>query len=632
MIKFLTTAFFCSLSLFAVAQSVQHTIPAVQPYGKVDMADLEMKSCDFEPDANAEILFDKASLVSSGGVLLQRHVRIKIFNDFGKKAANVRVAYTYYPQYGDISDFKGETISLEDGKVTITPLDKKNANIEKTNNWHYILTFSLPNVKAGSVIEYQYSLYIRDFSAWYFQGNLPTKYSEIQTVFPSSWGVMVVPHVRYPFVVNIGDQDDNKQVKALANVPSFKKEPYNNSISDNLQRMEYLHLSKLANSWPNISNLLLKLPAFGGQFNRTLTGEDEIINEAKKLKTVDEKTAFIFNLVKNRMQWNEITRCYSKDGTVSAWNKKTGNSAEINIIVYHLLKAAGVKAYPIVVSNKNWGRIDPNEPIDAHFDNVLVYIPIDTLKKYVLDATDKFNLYNTIPYNYLDIYGFSLDEDKGEYNFVFLDSVEPVSQSVFLNAAISGDGKMNGTLERTSYAYNKINALRKYKTDGEEKYIKFLCDSNNNIKLQAVKLKDMEVDSLPLTLNANFNVDLGGVTDGYIYFKTNLFMTMGANPFLSENRFSDIDFGYRDNYSVNGIYKIPNGYKIDALPKSVTIVMPDRSIIFKRTVAEDNGTIVIRYMLDHKKSLYFSEVYPDIKDFYKKMYEVLNEQVVLKKM
>ncbi|WP_259071600.1 hypothetical protein HDF24_00155 [Mucilaginibacter sp. X4EP1] len=109
-------------------------------------------------------------------------------------------------------------------------------------------------------------------------------------------------------------------------------------------------------------------------------------------------------------------------------------------------------------------------------------------------------------------------------------------------------------------------------------------------------------------------------------------MTMGPNPFLSENRVSDIDFGYRDNYSVNGIYKIPDGYKIDALPKSVTIVMPDQSIIFKRTVAEDNGTIVIRYMLDHKKSLYFSEDYPDIRDFYKKMYELLNEQVVLKKI
>ncbi|WP_259071602.1 DUF3857 domain-containing protein [Mucilaginibacter sp. X4EP1] len=517
MIKFFTAAFFCSLSLFVAAQSVQPNVPAAQPYGKVDMADLQMKSCNFEPDANAEVLFDKATLLSSGGVLFQRHTRIKIFNDFGKGAANIRIPYTYYPQYGDISDFKGETINLEDGKVIVTPLDKKSANIENVDNWHYFLVFSLPNVKVGSVIEYQYSMYVINFPVWFFQGEIPTRYSEIQTFFPAAWGVMTVPHVKYPFAINIGDKDDNRQIKALSNVPSFKKEPFSGPVSDNLQRMEYLHLSKIANSWPNIANLLLKSPVFGGQFNRALAGEDEIINDAKKIKTDEAKTAFIFNLVKNRMQWNDVTRCFTKDGTVSAWSKKTGNSAEINIITYHLLKAVGVRAYPVVVSNKNLGRINPDEPIDAHFDNVLVYVPIDTTKKYILDATGKFNLYNTIPYHYLDIYGLSLDEYKGEYNFIFLSDVDPVSQSVFLNAEISGDGKMTGTLERTSYAYHKINALKKYKTDGEEKYIKFLCDSNNNVKLQAVKLKDMETDSLPLTLNANFNVDLGGVTDGYIY-------------------------------------------------------------------------------------------------------------------
>ncbi len=33
--------------------------PGVQPYGRVDQADLEMKDCDFEKGANAMVLFDK---------------------------------------------------------------------------------------------------------------------------------------------------------------------------------------------------------------------------------------------------------------------------------------------------------------------------------------------------------------------------------------------------------------------------------------------------------------------------------------------------------------------------------------------------------------------------------------------
>ena len=59
--------------------------------------------------------------------------------------------------------------------------------------------------------------------------------------------------------------------------------------------------------------------------------------------------------------------------------------------------------------------------------------------------------------------------------------------------------------------------------------------------------------------------------------------------------------------------------------------MPDRSIIFKRIVAEDNGTLVVRFALTHKKTYYFSDEYQDLRGFYKKMYEMLNEQIVLKK-
>ncbi len=105
-------------------------------------------------------------------------------------------------------------------------------------------------------------------------------------------------------------------------------------------------------------------------------------------------------------------------------------------------------------------------------------------------------------------------------------------------------------------------------------------------------------------------MDLTGSDDKYIYFNSNLFNQVRKNPFYSDERFSDIDFGYMDNYSLYGVYKLPQGYKPDVLPKSVTLVMPDQSIIFKRTVAEDNGTLLIKYVLSHKKTIYFSRELP----------------------
>jgi hypothetical protein len=94
---------------------------------------------------------------------------------------------------------------------------------------------------------------------------------------------------------------------------------------------------------------------------------------------------------------------------------------------------------------------------------------------------------------------------------------------------------------------------------------------------------------------------------------------------------TDIDFGYLQNYSINAIYKMPAGYKSDALPKSVTIVMPDKSVSFKRFVGEQDGSISIRYSITYNKPEYEKENYPDFHEFFKKMHEMLNEQIVLKK-
>jgi hypothetical protein len=200
-----------------------------------------------------------------------------------------------------------------------------------------------------------------------------------------------------------------------------------------------------------------------------------------------------------------------------------------------------------------------------------------------------------------------------------------------LNAEISADGKMSGSAEITSDAYNKIATEQKFKAAGEQKYVDSLPKGDNNIKITSFKMENINVDTLPLVQKIGYNITLSGSDENYIYFNPNLFSFLKENPFKSENRYSDIDMGYRDNFSISGIFKVPAGFKVDALPKPVTIVMPDGSILFKRTIAEDSGTITVRYVVNHKKTVYFTDDYQDLRGFYKKMYELLNEQVILKK-
>ncbi|MGN6639120.1 MAG: DUF3857 domain-containing protein [Mucilaginibacter sp.] len=627
----------CTPAITGYAQ----TEPTIEKYGKVSQADLDLKQCDFEKDANAEVLFAKGTLNIEGVgrnqlVVFERHVRIKIFNDFGKNAANVKILFPSYMDEMVATNVQAETINPENGSINITPLDKKLVYTETIDRYHKVVLFTLPNVRAGSIIEYKFRMAGQLLPTWYFQNYLPVRYSEIEASIPAYYNFKVIPYVKQPYVKKVGEESDGYQVRAMSNIHSMPNEPYIGSRVDNLQRISYIGVNTNVSTWLKIGDALIRSD-FGDELERGLSGESEIVKKAKSLKSEDDKIAFVFDTVKRSIQWNKFLQFYPVDGTVKVWDKKIGSSAEINMIVYHLLKKVGIEAYPLVVSTKANGKINPADPNIGIFNNTDVYVPVDSTKVYVLDASNKFNLYNTIPANVLNTFGLCVDPHRSltiditnQHKLIFIASDDPGMQSVYLNAEIKSDGKMTGDVEITSSGYEKVSALNNYYNDGELKYIDTLRNNDNNLKISSFKRDNVEQDSLPLSQKFNFDDELN--TDGnYIYYNANPFNLIGKNPFYSTERFSDVDFGYRDNFSLFGVYKLPQGYKADALPKSITITMPDQSIIFKRTVAEDNGTVLIKYVLNHRKTIHFKSEYPDLQAFYKKMYELLNEQVVVKK-
>ncbi len=428
--------------------------------------------------------------------------------------------------------------------------------------------------------------------------------------------------------------------KAMADIPALPDEPYMSSFIDNVQAIRYQLVSvkpiggfshSFNDTWAKVGGTLADDEDFGEQLNRSLKDEDAIINKAKALKTDEEKIAYLFNEVKNTLKWDGVDRWYTIDGTHKAWATKTGNSAEINLILYHLLKKSNVEAYPMVVSTRAHGKVSRWYTSLSQFNRAVVYIPVDSTKNYILDATSKYNMYNEIPDELLNSLSLWIDKKHKKYDLVYLYNDAPVRQTVLINGEIKAGGKLEGTVEISSNSYNKINAVERYKTDGEKKYIEYLQNGDNNLKISSIAMENMDVDTLPLTQKVKFNLELAGSDENYIYLNPNLFTSLKTNIFLSEKRMTDIEFGYRKNYSISSVYKLPAGYKIDAMPKNITLVMPDKSISLRRIVAEQDGNIVLRYSINYNKIGYEKEAYPEFYEFFKKMHEMLNEQIILKK-
>ncbi|MET3978196.1 hypothetical protein ABIB62_000764 [Mucilaginibacter sp. UYP25] len=658
MYKTITCLLLCLSASFANAQTTP-TVNRTPAFGKVDVADLELKACDFESGATAEILFDKGDAYYDGNLdlAMERHKRIKIFNANAKNNGDIRIEYIGGNHLEFITGIQAQTINLVDGKPEITKLDKKLIFTEQIDKNRTAIVFSMPNVKAGSVIEYKYIWHtnsISNFPDWYFQDKLPTRYSQLSAAIPDIFYFKQKTNINQALAKysnksegrSLGTGSDvityslETNVRALENVPSLPDEPYMTSNSDNLQSIVYQltsvrpsggYVKNYSDTWAKVGGILSDDEDFGLQIKRKLLNEDAIVSKAKSLETDEQKLQYVFNAVKTAMKWNGIDRWYTNDGTVKAWEKKTGNSAEINLILCHLLKQSGLKAYPMVVSTRDHGKVVPYFTFLYQFNRAVVYVPLNEDHKYVVDATGKYNIYNETPDNLLNSSALYIDREKNKYDIILLEKQDPVKQVTIINGTVKADGKIDGTAQINSFSYNRINTLTRYKDDGEKKYTDYLKENNNALSISSLKFENMDVDTLPLVQNINFNINLTGSDDNYIYFNPIVFNSLRSNPFLNEVRRTNIDFGYLNNYTVVATYKLPDHYKIDAMPKSVNMTMPDGSITFKRMLAEENGTLMVRYVISHKSTTYSKGNYADFYEFYKQMYEMLNEQIVLKK-
>ena len=76
---------------------------------------------------------------------------------------------------------------------------------------------------------------------------------------------------------------------------------------------------------------------------------------------------------------------------------------------------------------------------------------------------------------------------------------------------------------------------------------------------------------------------------------------------------------------------IPEGYVFEELPKNIKMTLEDKSLSVSRMLAVQGNMLSSRITLEFKRPFYSPEEYPDLKEFYKKMYSLLDEQIVFKK-
>lgn len=636
------------LPCFLLAQK-DKDIPA---FGKVEKQDLLLKDCEFDKNAEAMVMFDVAELycifnansVSYPlGTEIERHIRIKVLNDKGLESADIKIPYTHYKNSTSIKNITAQTYNIDaDGNVVVSKLDKKNIYNKKVDSRRSHMIFTLPEVKAGSVIEYKYTFTgsgIITPDEWHFQRHIPVMLSRLVVNFPSEFEV----HCEQSNVLPIEFAKEMKstrniQTYTMKNIPALRDEPFISCESDYVQKVmpkiiaynSPMKRHSFVYSWPQIIRALMEDEDFGLQLKKNIPRTKDLDDSLKNITDPYTRMKVIHNYVRNNMEWNGYSNIWAMEGVKSAWTSKKGTSGEINLILVNLLKDAGLKAHALLVSSRENGRVNTGMADPSQFNKVLAHVVIDG-RAYVLDGTDKITPSGLIPYDVMYTEGLVIEKPETyEWGWITLwDEKKLYRDVIVVNAAVTPEGELAGTATISSFDYARVEKLNRLK-DGRSAILQQYVSPLPQITADSLILENDKHDSLPLIQKIPFKQKLNSTGD-YQYFSVNMFTGLENNPFVADTRFSDVFFSTNRHFQMVSAITIPDEYTFDELPKSVRMLTPDSSVVLIRRIASSGNQLSSRITVEIKKPYFSTEEYDDFREFYKKMVGILNEQFVIKK-
>ena len=175
--------------------------------------------------------------------------------------------------------------------------------------------------------------------------------------------------------------------------------------------------------------------------------------------------------------------------------------------------------------------------------------------------------------------------------------------------------------------------FRSIKGVKEDVYLEKLENTNNKIEIKEYSLQNEKEVNLPMVETYSFvGNNLSELIGGKIYINPMLFFTQTQNPFKQENRAYPVDYGFpfQDKCAVN--IQIPEGFKVESLPQSLTLTLNENLGIFKYLTSLNGNMIQISISNQINSSLVSSEDYADLKSYYQKMIEKQNEKIIIVKI
>ena len=623
-------------------------------FGKVSKEELSEAEYPYDTNAAAAITYKSHNtyfLTTNGqsNLITEVHERIKIYKKEGFDYATEYINL-YKGRYDEenVSKIKALTYNLVNGEIVEDKLDKDQIfKTEASYNYNRV-TFTMPNVQEGSVIEFKYKIsspYIWNIDEFQFQYDIPVKKMVAELRTPKGFRFNQTPKGYLNVFPQTSKRNDNRigmdvivNTYTMNQVPAMKEENYVDNI-DNYRSGVMFELVSIdlpgyfksfAKTWSDVAKTIGNSDDYENQLDKTRSFDDELDALLAQHPDQVSKMKAIFKYVKDNVTWNGMDGKYFFYGLKKTLKEKKGNAADMNLLVVAMLRYAGINSHPVVISTKD--NTIPFFPTVERLNHVLAYAVIDE-KPYFLDATEEFSDINVLPVKDYNWQGILINNHDMVWKQINIIAPPKSNRMCSVRVQLQEDGSCEGTFNSRLDKHSALKFRKTVKDIDMEEYLTALENQYHGIEISDHKLENVKGYEGFVSESFTFYDEEGSEEiDGKLYVNPMAFLSLDENPFKLEKRNYPVDFGYpfKNTFMLN--IEIPEGYQVSEIPKPLIMKLPENMGTFKYTIQNKQGALGVLVNFEINRAVIPVTVYPMLREFYKQAIGKEAEKVVLNKI
>ena len=639
--------------------AVVYAQPAPIKWGEVPMKDLTMDVYPADTNAATVILADYGNidLKSSGKLVFKRHVRIKLLSEAGYDWATVVIPYVAADKLQKVSGIKGQTVTLgSNNRPQRHKLDKKAIFEEDLDGLQKQFRFTLPALEPGAVIEYQYAIATDHplyFPGWPFQATEPTRWSEYRIETPALFDFAFIRYGELPYHIEEREPKPYQGIVAyrwaMKDVPALREEPFMTTPADYVAALEMQLRSfigiDLLTSWEDVAHGLLITGAFGNFMDPDSLVRVRAREVTEGVTGGREKMEAICDFVRTGMTWDGVSDFTPGRPLVETLEKRTGNSADLTMLLIAMLRAVNLKADPLLLSTRDHGRVIESYPVMSQFNYVLARLEVDE-ETHLLDPTDSHRPCGLLPPRALNGRGLLLKEEqtrvrnirgskmtKRSGQWIDILASGAYKHAAYLDVTLDSTGGLTAIVKVSDGEYSALEKRHVLAALEPEEYLRdIVLDGLTAAEVTSDSIENVSDVTEILRTRASFSLsDYAQVAGDFMYLNPSVLDRMHDNPLRLPERTFPVDMTYPRSETFTGHFTVPPGYTVEDLPEDVHFSLPSGGGAFKRAMSAQDSTFSMHSRFILTRDWFPPEQYQELQSFFERIVAAQAEQVVLKR-